>query len=114
MKSRCVVLSVLSLAAMISFSSPLVASSETGIASVYSDEKTANGEYAHASLLTAAHRSLPFGTKVKVTNVQTGRSVIVRINDRGPFIKGRIIDLTPAGAKEIGSTGLAMVSLTVL
>jgi rare lipoprotein A len=113
MKSRCVVLSVLSLAAMISFSSPLMASSETGIASVYSDEKTANGEYAHASLLTAAHRSLPFGTKVKVTNVQTGRSVIVRINDRGPFIKGRIIDLTPAGAKAIGSTGLAMVSLTI-
>jgi rare lipoprotein A len=113
MKSRCVVLSVLSLAAMISFSSPLMASSETGIASVYSGEKTANGEYAHASLLTAAHRSLPFGTKVKVTNVQTGRSVIVRINDRGPFIKGRIIDLTPAGAEAIGSTGLAMVSLTI-
>lgn len=114
MKSRCVVLSVLSLAAMISFSSPLMASTETGIASVYSGEKTANGEYAHASLLTAAHRSLPFGTKVKVTNVETGRSVIVRINDRGPFIKGRIIDLTPAGAKAIGSTGLAMVSLTIL
>lgn len=113
MKSRCVVLSVLSLAAMISFSSPLMASSETGIASVYSGEKTANGEYAHASLLTAAHRSLPFGTKVKVTNVETGRSVIVRINDRGPFIKGRIIDLTPAGAEAIGSTGLAMVSLTI-
>ena len=113
MKSRCVVLSVLSLAAMISFSSPLMASTETGIASVYSGEKTANGEYAHASLLTAAHRSLPFGTKVKVTNVNTGRSVVVRINDRGPFIKGRIIDLTPAGAKAIGSTGLVMVSLTV-
>jgi len=112
MKSRCVVLSVLSLAAMILFSPPLMASSETGIASVYSGEKTANGEYAHASLL-AAHRSLPFGTKVKVTNVQTGRSVIVRINDRGPFIKGRIIDLTPAGAEAIGSTGLAMVSLTI-
>ena len=114
MKSRCVVLSVLSLAAMISFSPPLMASSETGIASVYSGEKTANGEYAHASLLTAAHRSLPFGTKVKVTNVETGRFVIVRINDRGPFIKGRIIDLTPAGAKAIGSTGLAMVSLMIL
>ena len=113
MKSRCVVLSVLSLAAMILFSPPLMASSETGIASVYSGETTANGEYAHASLLTAAHRSLPFGTKVKVTNVETGRSVIVRINDRGPFIKGRIIDLTPAGAEAIGSTGLAMVSLTI-
>jgi rare lipoprotein A len=114
MKSRCVVLSVLSLAAMISFSSPLMASSETGIASIYSGEKTANGEYAHASSLTAAHRSLPFGTKVRVTNVETGLFVIVRINDRGPFIKGRIIDLTPAGAKAIGSNGLAKVSLTVL
>jgi rare lipoprotein A len=99
---------------MISFSSPLMASPETGIASIYSGEKTANGEYAHASSLTAAHRSLPFGTKVRVTNVETGLFVIVRINDRGPFIKGRIIDLTPAGAKAIGSNGLAKVSLTVL
>ena len=89
------------------------ASSETGIASVYSGEKTANGEYAHASALTAAHKSLPFGTKVKVTNVSTGQSVVVRINDRGPYIKGRIIDLTPAGARAIGSSGLTMVQLTV-
>jgi len=91
-----------------------MASLETGIASVYSGEKTANGEYAHASALTAAHRSLPFGTKVKVTNLETGRFVVVRINDRGPYIKGRIIDLTPAGAKAIGSSGLAKVTLTVL
>ena len=113
MWSRCVVLSVLSLAAMISISSPSMAAPEKGIASVYSGEKTANGEYAYATALTAAHRSLPFGTKVKVTNLETGRFVIVRINDRGPFVKGRIIDLTPAGAKAIGSTGLAMVTLTV-
>jgi len=99
---------------MISISSPSMASLETGIASVYSGEKTANGEYAHASALTAAHRSLPFGTKVKVTNLETGRFVVVRINDRGPYIKGRIIDLTPAGAKAIGSSGLAKVTLTVL
>jgi len=99
---------------MISFSSPSMAASETGVASVYSDEPTANGEYAHASALTAAHRTLPFGTKVKVTNLETGRFVIVRINDRGPYIKGRIIDLTPAGAKAIGSSGLAKVALTVL
>ena len=91
-----------------------MASTETGIASIYSGEKTANGEYAHASALTAAHKSLPFGTKVKVTNVQTGQSVIVRINDRGPYIKGRIIDLTPAGARVIGFSGLAQVELTVL
>ncbi|MGB9327538.1 MAG: septal ring lytic transglycosylase RlpA family protein [Pseudolabrys sp.] len=63
--------------------------------------------------MTAAHKTLPFGTKVKVTNVRTGQSVIVRINDRGPYIKGRIIDLTPAGARAIGSSGLALVQLTV-
>src|SRR5262245_13240593 len=95
-------------------SSPLMAKTETGIASVYSDERTANGEYAHAHKLTAAHRTLRFGTRVRVTNLTNGRSVIVRINDRGPYIKGRIIDLTPAGAKAIGSSGLAPVSLTVV
>lgn len=97
-----------------SLPSSLLASTESGIASVYSDERTANGEYAHSHALTAAHRTLPFGTKVKVTNLMTGRSVIVRINDRGPYIKGRIIDLTPAGAKAIGSSGLARVQLTVI
>ena len=97
-----------------SFSSPLMAATQTGIASVYSNERTANGEYAHASALTAAHRSLPFGTMVEVTNTQTGRSVAVRINDRGPFIRGRVIDLTPAGARAIGSSGLAPVRLSVL
>ena len=114
MRNRCrVAFWTLTFVAMAASSSPLMASSETGIASVYSGEKTANGEYAHASALTAAHKSLPFGTKVKVTNVRTGQSVVVRINDRGPYIKGRIIDLTPAGARAIGSSGLTMVQLTV-
>jgi rare lipoprotein A len=102
------------LVAAISFSSSLAAATQTGIASVYSGEQTANGEYALASALTAAHRTLPFGTMVKVTNTQTDRSVVVRINDRGPYIRGRVIDLTPAGARAIGSSGLAQVSLTVL
>jgi rare lipoprotein A len=102
------------LIAAISFSSSLMADTQTGIASVYSGEQTANGEYAHASALTAAHRTLPFGTMVEVTNTQTGRSVVVRINDRGPFVRGRVIDLTPAGARAIGSSGLAPVRLTVL
>jgi peptidoglycan lytic transglycosylase len=102
------------LISVITFSSPLMAESQTGIASVYSNEKTANGEYAYPSRLTAAHRTLPFGTFVEVRNLKTGRSVIVRINDRGPFVAGRIIDLTPAGAKAIGSDGLAPVALTVL
>ena len=81
---------------------------------MYSGEKTANGEYAHATAFTAAHRTLPFGTFVEVTNTRSRRSVIVRINDRGPFIAGRVIDLTPAGAKAIGSNGLTHVELTVL
>ena len=95
-------------------SASLPARAESGIASVYSGEKTANGEYAHATAFTAAHRTLPFGTFVEVTNTRSGRSVIVRINDRGPFIAGRVIDLTPAGAKAIGSNGLTHVELTVL
>lgn len=100
--------------AAISFSSSLMAATQTGIASVYSGEQTANGEYAHVSAFTAAHRTLPFGTIVEVTNIRSGRSVIVRINDRGPFIPGRVIDLTPAGARAIGSSGLASVTLTGL
>ena len=93
---------------------PFQAHAESGIASVYSGEKTANGEYAHATAYTAAHRTLPFGTFVQVTNTRNGRHVVVRINDRGPFVAGRVIDLTPAGAKAIGSSGLAHVELTVL
>ena len=111
---RNVIFGVLILIADISFSSSVMAGPQTGIASVYSSELTANGEYAHTFALTAAHRTLPFGTMVEVTNIRTGRSVVVRINDRGPFIPGRVIDLTPAGARAIGSSGLASVTLTVL
>jgi rare lipoprotein A len=93
---------------------PLSASAQGGIASVYSGGRTANGERAAAGGLTAAHRTLPFGTLVRVTNERTGRSVVVRINDRGPFVKGRVIDLTPAGAHAIGMDGLAPVSLSVV
>ncbi len=87
-----------------------------GIASVYAydGELTANGETARPGGLTAAHKSLPFGTLVKVTNLDTGKSVVVRINDRGPFVKGRVIDLTPRAATEIGSKGLAPVELAIL
>jgi rare lipoprotein A len=93
---------------------PFKASAEIGVASVYSDELTATGEYASSSGLTAAHKSLPFGTRVRVTNNETGRSVVVRINDRGPFVKGRIIDLMPAAAHAIGMDGLARVTLSVV
>jgi rare lipoprotein A len=87
---------------------------ESGIASVYADELTANGEWAFAAGMTAAHKTLPFGTRVKVTNKKTGMSVVVRINDRGPYVEGRIIDLTPAAAQAIGSDGLAHVEIAVV
>ena len=93
---------------------PISASAQSGIASIYSGGRTADGEHASASGLTAAHRSLPFGTMVRVTNNRTGRSVVVRINDRGPFVRGRIIDLTPAGARAIGFSGVAPVTVTVI
>ena len=83
----------------------------SGIASVYSDRHTASGEQMNAGAMTAAHRTLPFGTRVTVINNHTGRSVVVRINDRGPFIGGRVIDLSPAAARAIGVSGLAPVSL---
>ncbi|MGB8758421.1 MAG: septal ring lytic transglycosylase RlpA family protein, partial [Pseudolabrys sp.] len=69
------------------------AMAESGIASVYaySGERTASGERAQPSGFTAAHRTLPFGTRVRVTNKTNGRTVVVRINDRGPFVRGRVI-----------------------
>src|SRR5690349_378189 len=104
----------------IALSSPSNAGSSTGTASVYGNgdgyawRKTANGERMNPGALTAAHRTLPFGTRVSVFNRRNGKSVVVRISDRGPFVKGRIIDLTPAGARAIGLSGLAPVQVTVL
>jgi rare lipoprotein A len=90
------------------------AHAQSGIASIYAykgGSKTASGERVSPAELTAAHRSLPFGTRVHVTNKRNGKTVTVRINDRGPFIKGRVIDLTPAGAKALGFSGLTQVTL---
>jgi len=93
---------------------PISASAQSGIASVYSEGPTASGERLVPTALTAAHRSLPFGTLVRVTNESTGRSAVVRINDRGPFVRGRVIDVTPAAARALGFSSLAHVTLTVL
>src|SRR5262245_36722606 len=92
------------------------ARAETGIASVYAygGGKTASGQRAQPGGLTAAHRTLPFGTMVRVTNKRNGNSVMVRINDRGPFVRGRVIDVTPAAARVLGFSGLAPVTLAVL
>jgi peptidoglycan lytic transglycosylase len=97
---------------LLAFSS--VAHAQSGMASIYSGGRTANGEHASAGALTAAHRTLPFGTRVRVINRSNGRSVIVRINDRGPFVRGRIIDLTPAGAHALGFSGTAPVQVEPL
>jgi rare lipoprotein A len=85
----------------------------SGIASVYSGRLTASGELMRPDTMTAAHRTLPFGTQVTVLNRRNGRSVVVRINDRGPFVRGRVIDLSPAAAHELGIAGLSSVTLTV-
>jgi len=93
---------------------------EKGIASWYTSDKseslTANGELFDPTSLSAAHKSLKFGTLVRVTNLDTNKSVDVRINDRGPFVEGRIIDLTPAAAKQAGmlDSGIANVTLTLI
>jgi len=91
------------------------AMAETGIASVYaySGGKTASGERANPGGFTAAHRTLKFGTQVRVTNRRNGRNVVVRINDRGPFVRGRVIDVTPAAARALGFSGLASVTLDI-
>ena len=92
----------------------------SGVASYYGPgfhgRRTANGETFNMHAMTAAHRTLPFGTKLKVTNLANGKSTIVRVNDRGPYVGGRIIDLSVAAAQQIGSTssGVARVNLEVV
>ncbi|MBD2841476.1 septal ring lytic transglycosylase RlpA family protein [Erythrobacter rubeus] len=99
---------------------PVLRTLGTGVASFYGrrfhGRRTANGERFDMNAMTAAHKTLPFGTKVRVTNPRNGRSVVVRINDRGPFTRGRTIDLSRAAAREIGmiARGHARVELDIL
>lgn len=90
----------------------------TGKASYYANKfhgrKTASGEIYYKEKLTAAHRSLPFGTRLRVTNLSNGREVVVRVNDRGPYIKGRIIDVSYAAARKLGMTGQGVVRVRVV
>jgi rare lipoprotein A len=88
-----------------------------GVASFYSnDQETASGEKFDRNQLTAAHPSLPFGTRLRVTNVSTGRSVTVRVNDRGPYVRGRVVDVSYSAAEALGmvNAGLANVKLDVV
>ena len=111
----------LSLYILILTVSALYASSfEMGYASWYGGKfhgrRTASGEIFDTNRLTAAHKTLPFGTIVRVTNIANGKFTFVRINDRGPFVPGRIIDLSKAAAEEIGmlGTGIALVRLDIV
>ena len=91
---------------------------QTGAASWYGPgfhgKRTANGETFNTNALTAAHKTLPFGTELRVTNERTGKSVVVRINDRGPYAHGRVIDLSKAAAEAVGISGVGKVTLAAL
>ena len=80
----------------------------------YHNRKTTSGEHLDQYSLTAAHRTLPFGTKLKVTNLKNGKSVIVKINDRGPFVKGRVIDLTQSAFKKIGNIESGIINVNIV
>lgn len=90
------------------------ARAETGVASVYSTDsgsRTASGARLDPGAMTAAHRTIPFGSRIRVTNRRNGHSVVVTINDRGPFVRGRVVDLTPAAAHMLGFSGVTQVTV---
>ena len=91
---------------------------QTGAASWYGPgfhgKRTASGERFNTNDLTAAHKTLPFGSQVRVTNERTGKSMVVRINDRGPYAHGRVIDLSKAAAEAVGISGVGRVTLAAL
>ena len=108
---------LLTLIALITLCLPLSAQTQSGKASYYAKNfngrRTASGERLHRDSLTCAHRSYPFGTMLRVTNMLNGRQVVVRVNDRGPFRKGRIIDLSWAAAKAVGMIAQGIAPVTV-
>lgn len=113
MKLKLAFLLLAAAGALVATNNPSLAG-QSGVASVYSTKeglKTASGARLSDRALTAAHRSLPFGSKVRVTNRRNGRTIVVTINDRGPFVRGRIIDLTMAGARALGFSGLTRVTV---
>jgi len=108
--------SAVCIALVLAITAPAGAAAKPLIAAICTQKggTTTSGEAFSPDKLTAAHRTLPFGTMVRVTNIGNGRTVVVRINDRGPFTKGRIIDVTPAAARQLRFSGLASVVLKVV
>jgi rare lipoprotein A len=114
-KSHLLMLGFLTVAILVPASADDRKQDECGLASVYATvtEETASGEDTRAEDFTAAHRTLPFGTLVRVDNKKNGRSAVVRITDRGPFISGRIIDVSQVAARALGISGLTPVCLNI-
>jgi rare lipoprotein A len=104
----------ISLTIILSWMAICSAHAESGVAAFYSGGRTASGEITGPTGLTAAHRTLPFGTKVLVTNVRNGRTVVVRIVDRGPYGRGRIIDVSRAAARELDMIGDGTATVSVV
>ena len=118
MKTRLLLQTVLlTLGVMTAHTTETHAFSQTGIASYYGPgfhgRKTASGERFNQHAMTAAHRSAPFGSLLKVTNTVNGRSVVVRVNDRGPFVRGRVIDVSTVAARQLGMTGRGLAKVRV-
>jgi rare lipoprotein A len=91
--------------------------SQSGMGSYYGPKfhgkRTASGEKFNQNAMTAAHKTLAFGTRLKVTNIATGRSVVVRVNDRGPFIRGRIVDVSTIAARQLGMVGRGVARVRI-
>jgi rare lipoprotein A len=104
-------------AALSLFSGPAAAFKQTGVGSYYGPElhgrRTASGERFNQAALTAAHRTAPFGSRLKVTNLSNGRSVVVRVNDRGPFVRGRVVDVSAGAARQLGMHGRGIAKVRV-
>lgn len=109
-------LSAVLFAALVVPADAAVCRGESGIASWYSytGHRTASGGPYSGQEMTAAHKTLPFGSRVRVTNLATGRSIVVTVDDRGPWVRGRIIDLSPRAKRALGMGGLAHVCVTVV
>lgn len=117
MNLKLIIFSSILFSAIFGQAQQIVTKIDTGVASYYAlkfhGRKTANGDIFHKDSLTAAHKTLPFGTKVRVTNLKNNKSVIVKINDRGMHGKNRIIDLSHAAAKELNMIGSGLIKVKV-